>query len=77
MDRFQSNIRSHHIFPQSFLDYLYVFFSLLNCFYTSYTPKMHNVSCALYLAVWTGLEPATFAVTGRHSNQLSYQTISA
>jgi hypothetical protein len=28
-------------------------------------------------AVWTGLEPATSAVTGRHSNQLNYQTISA
>ena len=27
------------------------------------------------LAVWTGLEPATSAVTGRHSNQLNYQTI--
>ena len=26
------------------------------------------------LAVWTGLEPATSAVTGRHSNQLNYQT---
>ena len=27
-----------------------------------------------HLAVWTGLEPATSAVTGRHSNQLNYQT---
>ena len=26
-------------------------------------------------AVWTGLEPATSAVTGRHSNQLNYQTV--
>ena len=26
-------------------------------------------------AVWTGLEPATSCVTGRHSNQLNYQTI--
>ncbi len=25
-------------------------------------------------AVWTGLEPATLAVTGRYSNQLNYQT---
>ena len=25
-------------------------------------------------AVWTGLEPATSCVTGRHSNQLNYQT---
>jgi hypothetical protein len=24
------------------------------------------------LAGWTGLEPATFCVTGRRSNQLSY-----
>jgi hypothetical protein len=28
----------------------------------------------LYLADWTGLEPATSAVTGRHSNQLNYQS---
>ena len=27
------------------------------------------------LAVRTGLEPATSAVTGRHSNQLNYRTI--
>ena len=27
------------------------------------------------LAVWTGLEPATSCVTGRHSNQLNYHTI--
>ena len=27
------------------------------------------------MAVWTGLEPATSAVTVRHSNQLNYQTI--
>jgi hypothetical protein len=27
-------------------------------------------------AVWTGLEPATSGVTGRHSNQLNYQTSS-
>jgi hypothetical protein len=26
------------------------------------------------VAVWTGLEPATSCVTGRHSNQLNYQT---
>ena len=25
--------------------------------------------------VWTGLEPATSCVTGRHSNQLNYQTM--
>jgi hypothetical protein len=25
-------------------------------------------------ADWTGLEPATSAVTGRHSNQLNYQS---
>ncbi len=28
------------------------------------------------LADWTGLEPATSAVTGRHSNQLNYQSVS-
>ena len=27
------------------------------------------------MAVWTGLEPATSCVTGRHSNQLNYQTV--
>ena len=27
-----------------------------------------------FLAVRTGLEPATSAVTGRHSNQLNYRT---
>lgn len=29
--------------------------------------------CAAYVATLTGLEPATSAVTGRHSNQLSYR----
>ena len=33
---------------------------------------MHNVS--IEEAVWTGLEPVTSCVTGRHSNQLNYQT---
>jgi hypothetical protein len=28
-----------------------------------------------FFAVRTGLEPATSAVTGRHSNQLNYRTI--
>gem|GEM_PF-2584468 len=28
------------------------------------------------LADWTGLEPATSAVTGRHSNRLNYQSFS-
>ena len=27
------------------------------------------------VADWTGLEPATSAVTGRHSNQLNYQSV--
>src|SRR5690625_4058994 len=31
--------------------------------------------CQKKMAVWTGLEPATSCVTGRHSNQLNYQTI--
>jgi hypothetical protein len=29
----------------------------------------------LLFADWTGLEPATSAVTGRHSNQLNYQSV--
>ncbi len=29
----------------------------------------------MFLAVWTGLEPATPCVTGRYSNQLNYHTI--
>ncbi|VXD12099.1 hypothetical protein MARINOS108_10858 [Marinoscillum sp. 108] len=28
-----------------------------------------------FFAVWTGLEPATSCVTGRHSNQLNYHTV--
>jgi len=28
-----------------------------------------------FLAVWTGLEPATPCVTGMYSNQLNYQTV--
>jgi hypothetical protein len=28
----------------------------------------------IFLAVWTGLEPATPCVTGMYSNQLNYQT---
>ena len=30
--------------------------------------------CNPSFADWTGLEPATSAVTGRHSNQLNYQS---
>jgi hypothetical protein len=29
----------------------------------------------MYLAEWTGLEPATSCVTGRHSNQLNYHSV--
>ena len=28
----------------------------------------------IHFADWTGLEPATSAVTGQHSNQLNYQS---
>ena len=47
---------------------------------TSGTTQHLNIKKSLLLerllfAVWTGLEPATFAVTGRHSNQLNYQTV--
>ena len=31
----------------------------------------------VYLADRTGLEPATSAVTGRHSNQLNYRSLRA
>ena len=35
------------------------------------------IDYALFLAVWTGLEPATPCVTGRYSNQLNYHTVIA
>ena len=34
------------------------------------------ISHLVMLAEWTGLEPATSAVTGQHSNQLNYHSIS-
>lgn len=34
---------------------------------------IHMDNLTFILAVWTGLEPATSAVTGRHSNQLNYR----
>ena len=33
----------------------------------------HLTRFVLLEAGWTGLEPATSAVTGQHSNQLNYQ----
>ena len=33
--------------------------------------------CSLFLAEWTGLEPATPGVTGRYSNQLNYHSSNA
>ena len=40
-----------------------------------YKKKQLTFSIALiFLAVWTGLEPATPCVTGRYSNQLNYHT---
>ena len=36
-----------------------------------YKNGQHNI----FNAVWTRLELATSAVTGRHSNQLNYQTV--
>ena len=32
---------------------------------------------SMYLAEWTGLEPATPGVTGRYSNQLNYHSMVA
>ena len=34
-----------------------------------------NRLLAFFVAVWTGLEPATPCVTGRYSNQLNYHTL--
>ena len=36
--------------------------------------KNSRLSNRLFLAVWTGLEPATPCVTGRYSNQLNYRS---
>ena len=38
------------------------------------TQKGHKLIFVTFLAVWTGLEPATPCVTGMYSNQLNYQT---
>src|SRR5690554_809450 len=38
------------------------------------TQKPLETEGLFYLAVWTGLEPATPCVTGMYSNQLNYQT---
>ena len=48
-------------------------FSIIN--YLHKTQKPRNTP--RLIAVRTGLEPATSAVTGRHSNQLNYRTSSA
>ena len=37
----------------------------------SYTP---DEAPAVFLAEWTGLEPATPGVTGRYSNRLNYHS---
>ncbi len=34
----------------------------------------HKETCAVLVAEWTGLEPATPGVTGRYSNQLNYHS---
>ena len=36
--------------------------------------KANRVRLFRKLAEWTGLEPATSAVTGQHSNQLNYHS---
>ena len=48
-------------------------FSILNYLHKTQKPR----STPRLIAVRTGLEPATSAVTGRHSNQLNYRTSSA
>src|SRR5208282_5909359 len=42
---------------------------------TVYVPCPHFMVESQELAGWTGLEPATFCVTGRRSNQLSYHPV--
>jgi hypothetical protein len=37
-------------------------------------PKPDGFGALLFLAEWTGLEPATPGVTGRYSNQLNYHS---
>lgn len=39
------------------------------------TKKASTVKLRLHFADRTGLEPATSAVTGRHSNQLNYRSV--
>ena len=40
------------------------------------TKKPHLFQVKAFIADRTGLEPATSAVTGRHSNQLNYRSVS-
>ena len=35
----------------------------------------HEVRLFVFLAEWTGLEPATPGVTGRYSNRLNYHSL--
>ncbi len=39
------------------------------------TLQTFSMLIVFFLAVWTGLEPATPCVTGTYSNQLNYQTV--
>ena len=53
--------------------------ALAHAVWTSAEPRHSGIrtrpgSLGLWDAVWTGFEPATSGVTGRHSNQLNYQT---
>ena len=41
-----------------------------------FSPLLYQLSYRGELATWTGLEPVTSAVTGRHSNQLNHQAVS-
>ena len=65
------------------MTFLRPFYSYIECILPRPVPKtkekslkpLRNNDLRLWFADWTGLEPATSAVTGRHSNRLNYQSM--